>query len=124
MRLSQCDIQLRGLRFYAYHGVLEQERRVGGDYTLDLVLTLSDASRAIFHDDLAGTVNYAEVYALVEREMAQPSALIECVAGRILQALFDAFPLVASATVTLCKVNPPMGADTRGCAVSITAERD
>lgn len=123
MTISQCDIRLEGLRFYAFHGVLEQERRVGGDYTLDLILTLSDADAAIFQDDLSGTVNYAEVYELVKREMATPSALLEHVAGRILAALFEAFPKVAAATVKLRKDNPPMGATCDGCSVVLTAKR-
>lgn len=123
MTITQCDIRLEGLRFYAFHGVLPQEQIVGGHYTVDLCLRLSEAERAVLHDELAGTVNYAEVYRLVQREMATPSALLEHVAGRILSAIFAAFPTVATATITLRKDNPPMGADGEGCSVRLTAER-
>lgn len=129
MTITQFDIRLEGLRFYAYHGVLPQERKVGGRYTVDLVLTLpapvADAATvaAIAADDLAGTVNYAEVYAVVRREMETPSYLLEHVAGRILHAVFDAFPLVEKASVTLRKDTPPMGAACNGCAVTLTAQR-
>lgn len=113
------------MRFYAYHGVLEQERRVGGQFTVDLTLTLSPAScAAVEHDDLSATVNYAEAYDVVRRVMAEPSALIEHVAGRILRALFASFPLIASATVTVCKDAPPIpGFDGKGCAVTLTGTR-
>lgn len=123
MKIKNCEIRLEALRFYAYHGVLQQERNVGGFYTLDLCLTLSDASSAIADDNLAGTVNYAEVYELVRSEMATPSALLEHVAGRILTAVFERFPLVASAVVSVRKDNPPMGADCAGCTVTLSAER-
>lgn len=123
MKIKNCEIRLEALRFYAYHGVLQQERNVGGFYTLDLCLTLSDASSAIADDTLAGTVNYAEVYELVRSEMATPSALLEHVAGRILTAVFERFPLVASAVVSVRKDNPPMGADCAGCTVTLSAER-
>lgn len=123
MKIKNCEIRLEALRFYAYHGVLQQERNVGGFYTLDLCLTLSDASSAIADDKLAGTVNYAEVYELVRSEMATPSALLEHVAGRILTAVFERFPLVASAVVSVRKDNPPMGADCAGCTVTLSAER-
>lgn len=123
MNITRCDIRLEGLRFYAYHGVLEQERLVGGHYTVDLVLHLADASPAIDNDELEGTVNYAEAYALVQREMRQPSALLEHVAGRILRAVFSAFPRVESASICLRKDNPPMGADTQGCNVMLEATR-
>lgn len=123
MKITQTEIHLEGFRFYAYHGVLEQERKVGGDYIVDLCLTLDDASSAIEKDELAGTVNYAEVYALLKEEMAVPSALLEHVCGRILRSLFASFPLVIRAKIRLCKVNPPMGADSKGCSVVLTAER-
>lgn len=123
MTITNCDIQLQQLRFYAFHGVLPHERVVGGHYTVDLHLHLSDATRAIENDDLAGTVNYAEVHDVVKREMDIPSALLEHVAGRILRAVFEAFPLVASATIVLRKDTPPMNADCAGCAVRLTAER-
>lgn len=123
MRITQTEIHLEGFRFYAYHGVLEQERKVGGEYTIDLFLTLSDATSAIADDDLDGTVNYAEVYDLLKREMEVPSALLEHVCGRILQVLFDAFPLIVKAQIKLCKVNPPLGAVCSGCSAVLTAER-
>lgn len=123
MTITRCEIHLDALRFYAYHGVMEQERKVGGEYTVDLQLRLSDADAAVNDDDLSGTVNYAEVYELVHKEMATPSALLEHAAGRILSAIFSHFPKVASATIKLCKVNPPMGATCKGCSVVLTAER-
>lgn len=123
MHFSHCNILLEGLRFYAYHGVLPQERTVGGHYTVDLSLCLSDYEEAVLHDQLSGTVNYAEVYAVVEKEMAIPSDLLEHVAGRILYALFKTFPKVTNATVTLRKDTPPMGADLCGCSVVLEAHR-
>lgn len=129
MTYTRFEIRLEGLRFYAFHGVLPQERTVGGDYTVDLVLTLAPpavgnaTAAAVGADDLGGTVNYADVYALVRHEMAVPSALLEHVAGRILRSLLDAFPLVEAATITLRKDTPPMGAACNGCAVTLGARR-
>lgn len=134
--INTCDVQLHRLRFYAYHGVLPQERTVGGWYTVDVRLSLLGEGQqlvadveeapagAVFRDDLCATVNYAMVYALVARVMAQPSALIEHVAGRILKALFEEFALVQAATVSVRKENPPMGADCGGCSVTLSAVRD
>lgn len=123
MTVTDCTIRLEGLRFHAFHGVLKQERTVGGSYTLDLALHLADAATAIQHDQLDGTVNYAEVYEVVNREMAVPSALLEHAAGRILEAVFTAFPSVDKACIALRKDNPPMGADCKGCSVELEAVR-
>lgn len=123
MTITHCEIHLERLRFYAYHGLLPHERTVGGTYTVDVRLQLSDATAAIRHDQLSGTVNYAEVYELVRKEMAIPSDLIEHVAGRIITAIFERFPLVVTAVVSVRKDNPPMGADCDGCSATLTATR-
>lgn len=123
MTIERCEIHLEALRFFANHGVYEEEREKGNHFTVDLRLTLTDGSQAIAHDQLSGTVNYAEVYDVVKEEMEQPSNLIEHVAGRILQHIFRRFPLVETATIKIRKDNPPMDAVTDGCSAVITARR-
>ncbi len=123
MKNLELWVTLDKMRFYAYHGVLEQERVVGGEYTVDLRLRVEKAERAIFDDELEGTVNYAEVYELVRAEMATPSALLEHVAGRMLAAVFNRFPHVVEAEVCVRKNNPPMGAAGAGAAVTLRAAR-
>ena len=86
-------IQLDSLRFYAYHGVGEQERRVGNEYVVSLRLAV-DLRRAMQTDDVADTVNYAVVFEAVRQEMAIPSRLLEHVAGRIATRIFADFPIV------------------------------
>ena len=110
------------MRFYAYHGVMEQERRVGGEYLVSLQVEAA-LSGAVISDSVADTVNYAELYDVVRREMAQPSQLLEHVAGRIGQRVLDDFPQVTALTVRVTKCNPPMGADSKGASVEICALR-
>ena len=123
MYLTETHVRLDDIRCYAYHGVLPQERIVGADYAVSLDLQLTAPAPAVRDDRLEGTVDYAEVFRLVRREMGIPSALLEHVAGRILQALFASFPRIEGASVEVRKVNPPMGADCRGAAVTLTARR-
>ena len=122
MKLTQAAIRLRRMTFYAYHGVLPQERAVGGEYWVDLTLYPADISAAVQGDRLDGTINYAEAYEIVRREMAQPSALLEHVGGRIAHALFAAFPALQHIEVEVCKVNPPMGAACQGASVKLVFE--
>ena len=122
MKLTQTTIRLRRMAFYAYHGVLPQERTVGGEYWVDLTLYPDDIGAAVQDDRLDGTVNYAEAYEIVRREMAQPSALLEHVGGRIAQALFAAFPALLRIEVEVCKANPPIGAACEGASVKLVFE--
>ena len=66
MKLTSSYITLDALRFYAYHGVDEQERRVGNEYQVDLVLK-ADIGEACRTDCLEGTVNYADVCQAVKQ---------------------------------------------------------
>ena len=124
MILEKQTIRLRQMEFYAQHGVLPQERVVGGRYMVDVALDVRLDEAALLHDCLEGTVNYAEVYEVVREEMDVPSMLLEQVAMRILKALMKNFSLVERASVNVCKVNPPMGAVCQGASVELTAVRD
>ena len=112
------SIELKTMTFHAYHGVLEQEQKVGNTYTIDLKLYL-DLSKAMQSDCLDDTINYAEVWQSVKEEMAIPSRLIEHAAGRIIQRIKSDFPSVVSVKICLAKKNPPMGADLREASVKI-----
>ena len=78
-----------------------------------------DVTKAMETDDVADTLNYAQLYELVRREMDQPSNLLEHVAGRIGQAVFCAYPQVEAVELTVTKLNPPMGADCAGASVHV-----
>lgn len=122
MTITQSSIQLHDMHFYAYHGVLEQERRVGGEYLVSLSVD-ADLSTAVVNDSVEDTVNYAALYEVVAHEMAQPSKLLEHVAGRIGSRVLEAFPSVAALRISITKCNPPMGADSRGASVTLNIER-
>ena len=102
------SIYINDLRLHAYHGVLPQERRVGGDFLVNLRVHYN-IIRAMESDDVSDTLNYAELCHIVEREMAVPSQLLEHVAGRIAHAVFAAFPESTAIDLSLTKLNPPMG---------------
>lgn len=113
------SIELTGISFHAYHGVMPQERIVGNNYTVDLRLSLS-LSEASLSDDLKDTVNYAEVYRITREEMAIPSSLLEHAAGRIARRIKSHFPQIGSVRIRLAKKNPPLGADLQEAAVILT----
>lgn len=112
-------IHLKGLKLYAYHGVLPQENQVGAEYTIDLRLK-TDFTQAAETDRLEGTVNYAEVFNAVKKEMEIPSQLLEHVAWRIARRLLDDFPTISKVDIALYKQNPPMGADCSRVGVEAT----
>lgn len=70
-------------------------------------------------DDVADTLNYAELCQLIEKEMAVPSNLLEHVAGRIGKAIMECYPQVEDLDLSIIKKNPPMGVPCEGAGVEI-----
>ncbi len=122
MTITEQTITLNGLRFYSYHGAEPQETVVGAWYTVDLIMKVQ-VTKAIENDTLADTVNYAQVTEIVKREMAVNSKLLEHVAGRILNSLFENFGTIQSATVTVSKEHPPVPATCQTASFSLTAQK-
>ena len=122
MKIETYKIELSDIHLYAYHGVLLQENVVGAWYTVDLSATV-DNTESILTDDIASTVNYAEIYDVVCSEMKINSRLLENVAGRILTALFDRFPTISAIEIAVTKDTPPLGGDGLGSRVRIKATR-
>ncbi|MDR1161380.1 MAG: dihydroneopterin aldolase [Tannerellaceae bacterium] len=109
-------IELRELKFYAYHGVLPQETRVGNQYILTVALTVPLA-KAMESDNLNDTIDYAAAYTVIKEEMAIPSKLLEHVAGRVLHSLKRHFPQLTGVQLSIAKVNPPIGGDIHSASV-------
>ena len=123
MRITSSYISLRNVRFHAFHGVMPQERRVGGDFLVNLRVGYP-LEQAVQSDEVGDTLNYATLYEVVKTERMQPSSLLEHVAGRIAEAIAERFPQVTSIDLALTKQNPPMGADCDGAGVEIHFIKD
>lgn len=118
----KTKIELTNMRFYAYHGVLPQEREIGNMFVVDMTLE-ADITAACKSDEVEDTINYAEVFELVKKEMQQPSKLLEHVAGRIMEGVKAEFPQVSSLRVSVAKMNPPVGGEMEKAAIVLTAKR-
>lgn len=122
MKINSSYILLKEIHCYAYHGVAPQENLIGNEYIIDLKLKV-DISKATRTDEVADTVNYAEVHQVIKNEMAVPSKLLEHVSGRIIQKLFDQFPCIEEIELRLSKRNPPMGADIESAGIELHCSR-
>lgn len=110
-------ITLTGLEAYGYHGVFPEERREGQTFRVDVTCWV----RFPATDDLAGTINYAEIADIaVAVVTGPPRNLIETVAAEIADTLRARFAMHA-VEVTVYKPHAPIPhtfAD-----VSVTARR-
>ena len=101
-------IILKNLSFYGYHGALDEERVLGQKFYLDVQLYM-DLQKAGMSDSLECTVNYGDVYQLIDKLFKEEHFdLIESVAETICKRILDKFLLVQEIEVTLRKPEAPV----------------
>ena len=116
-------IFLRGMTFAAAHGVLPHEKEMRQRFVVDAELLL-DLHAAGLHDDLAETVNYAEVYEIVRRTIeGAPKNLIEALAEEIADRVLAAFAMMRSVRITVHKPSAPIHGIFSDVGVCITREQ-
>jgi len=112
------QIEVNGIQLYAFHGSLEEEGRVGGNYVVDVNLT-TNFSTAALTDDLTQTIDYVDVNRIVAEEMAVRSKLIEHVGQRISQRIYQELRGVEKLKVNITKICPPINGDVQNVAIVI-----
>ena len=115
-------IEIRGLRVYGRHGVLDDERRDGQPFVVDVTLDV-DLSPAAASDALVDTVDYgALARRLAQAVGATRFDLIEALAGHLAGiALEDG--RVRAAEVRVAKPEVPLALDLGEVAVTLRRSR-
>ena len=115
-------IKVENIRTFSYHGCLKEETKIGSDYRVDLKVkaNLKPSSKS---DKLSDTVDYVFLNRIIKEEMAIPSHLLETVAKRILNRIFNEDTMVKKATVWVSKLNPPIGGDVERVTIKMTDRR-
>jgi 7,8-dihydroneopterin aldolase/epimerase/oxygenase len=112
-------IEIENMEFYAFHGHYREEQLIGNRFLVNVHIT-TFTDKAARSDQLKDTLNYQLVYDTVKEEMMKKSHLLENVAGRILDQLYERFSTIGKATVKISKMNPPMGGNIEKVSVTLT----
>lgn len=111
-------IEVNGIKLYGFHGCLEEEGLIGGNYVVDISLT-TDFQLAAETDTLENTIDYVIVNQIVKKEMAIRSKLIEHVGHRILLGLKDSIKNMNAVRIKITKICPPINGDVENVAIII-----
>lgn len=115
---------VRGMRFFGYHGVIPEENRLGQQFMVDVELAL-ELEEAAAADDLAKTVNYADLHARVKRIVeGPPCKLIEALARRIATDLLATYTNINEVLVRVTKPHPPFDIHFDGVTVELRRKRE
>ena len=115
-------ISLEGIEFFAYHGFLDEEQKIGNKYAVDISVNV-DFSAAAESDKLKETVNYEELYKIIREEINQPSRLLEHIGKRIIDHCFEQFTEITGITISISKFNPPIGGVCQRAKVTLSEQR-
>jgi len=112
-------IEVENMKVFAYHGCYKEEKIVGNNFRVWLRLE-GDFSKAAETDNLHEAVDYQKAVGVVKYEMEITSDLLEHVAKRILDGLYEEFNNLNKATVKVSKLNPPVGEEVGSISVTLS----
>jgi dihydroneopterin aldolase len=120
--MHRDHIRLNDIVLFAHLGVTEAEREVGQRIHIDMDLEL-DLAAAGSSDAIADTVSYEKVYREVQRIVeSSRSKLMEALAMRLIEGVFDGFP-VQAVRVKIQKPNVPFAGSLSSAEVELAREK-
>ena len=100
------SVHLQDLAFHAFHGIYEEEKKVGNTFQVNLTVTYDESNTAM--NSISNIINYETLFEIVRRRMAIPSPLLEEVADTIISKIRHEYPVVREITMSIFKMRPPI----------------
>ena len=116
--MATHTINIEGIKLYGYHGCLEEEAKIGGNYIVDVYMT-TDFTSATKTDNLEETIDYCSIYEICKAQMSIRSKLIEQVCDRIFNEIKTNFKTIKHLHVKVTKLLPPMNGNVENVSVEI-----
>ncbi len=117
-------IMMVGMPFFGRHGVFAEETKLGQRFLVSVELDC-DLRRAGQADDLALTVNYADVYNIIRTVVeGPPKKLVEAVAEDIASILLREYAMIDRLHVRVEKPGAPIAGVFETVGVEIERSRN
>ena len=114
--MTEDRIILSGLEFYGFHGVFFEEETLGSRFIVDVELYLTLPKE----DNLALTVDYGKIYALVRQKVTEERyKLIEVLANTITEDILLHYLLVQKVVTRVHKPHAPLPGVFRDVVVEV-----
>jgi dihydroneopterin aldolase len=99
-------IELKQLRFHAFHGLYAGERKTGNEFEVNLSVTYQPLQGTV--TGIADTVNYSSLYALLKKEMQKPRHLLETFLMEMAEMIHISFPRIKTIEIAITKLHVPV----------------
>lgn len=115
-------IKIKGLRFFAHHGVYAFETENGQDFVVNATLWL-DAKEAAKTDELEKSVNYGAVCETIVTFLQEHTyKLLEAAVYHVMKEVMLTYPLIQKIELELCKPQAPIDYDFLDVSVTMEME--
>lgn len=94
-------IYLNDLVFNGFHGVYPAEKKIGNTFKVDVRIQFMPTTKTI--DQLDQTIDYVQVYQLIQKIMQVPTPLLETLVATIADQILLEHAIAASVFVKITK---------------------
>ncbi|MDB4901764.1 MAG: folB [Mucilaginibacter sp.] len=101
------SISIRGAEFFAYHGFYPEEQKLGNKFLVDVEVSFLPLTN-LKDDKISNTIDYEQLYDVIDEQMKHTRKLIETVAQAIVDQIKDNYPVVEKIQISIKKLNPPL----------------
>lgn len=116
------SVEIRELEIYAYHGVPDEEQKIGHRYLLNVRMDVNGTADAT--DDVRDTVEYGALgKRLADAVATTQFRTLERLADHLASLVLDEQPLVARVEIDLAKRLPPAPILAAATAVRLVRSR-
>ena len=105
MKINNSTISLSGLEFKSKIGLFDFEKENGNTFIVNVSI---DVDKITYDDSIEGTVDYSNLFSIIDREMSKEYNLIETVAHRISNNIHSQIKNIKLCRLEIIKKNPPI----------------
>jgi dihydroneopterin aldolase len=103
---ARFNISLYNLRFFAHHGLYEEEIKLGNEFEVNVEVQFSTTQDLV--RKVEDTCDYAALYSLISQEMKIPRKLLETLAMETVEKIHTTFPQLSSISYSITKLYAPI----------------
>lgn len=103
---SIITIELQGMRLYGKHGLYLEESKLGNEFEVDLKISFKAPKKNI--TEVRDTIDYVQVFKIVEAQFKQEEHLLETCAFKIAERLYTELNKIIKIQIRLKKLAPPI----------------
>ena len=107
MKINKSTISLNGLEFRSKIGLYDFEKEKGNNFVINISVEVEE-DKVNYDDSIEGTVDYSNLFSIIEGEMTKEYNLIETVAHKISTHIHSQIKNIKLCKLEIIKKNPPI----------------